>query len=293
MRIAAVVVVVSSSVASASPDSVAAADKVVRANIAASWTSHAKLDATTTHDLVFDPAVDENRTPWFDSKCGDTYCNDEVMLFGDWVVLSKTKLAPFKPTIVLDDDAHVGWFSADLVFKGALGTGDTVTVQGSWPVRVTGVLVDDHGWKVAAEKFSLVATDASLVKTADWTPNYGDIKDKPELEFAAWFPGHLAEHMSSRATNATGTSPTDFFRTKPLMTTFVRTLDKLKMTTKWIELTPLAGGKIAWAHTTVTLQIKGGEKIMTVGIVAVPEGGTWKWVSLNWSPEVQPDAAVH
>lgn len=293
MRIVGVLVLVSSSLASASPASIAAADKVVRANIAASWTSHTKLDATTTADLVYNPAVDENRTPWWDDKCGKDYCNDEVMLFGDWVILDKTKLAPFKPAIVIDDDAHVGWFSADLMFKGELGTGDTVHVKGSWPVRVTGVLVDDHGWKVAAEKFSLIASDAVLVKTADWIPNYGEIKDKPELEFASWFPGHVAEHQSSRATGVTGTSPTDVFPSKKMMTAFVGTLDKLKLTPKAVELKSYAGGKIAWVHTTVTLAIKGGEKILTVGIVAVPEGGTWKWVSMNWSPEVQPDAAIH
>ncbi len=269
-----------------------AVEKVVRANIAASFTSHAKLAATAIADFDFRPAIDENRTPWFDDKCGDTFCNDEVMLFGGWVPV-RMKLAAFKPRIQVDDDAHTAWFAADLVFSGSLATGDTVIVPGSWPVRVTGILVDDHGWKVAAEKFSLVTPDAKLVAKEDWVPNYGEITDKPGLELAAWFPKHLADHQSARAFAVNGTSPSDVGRDKAAMTKLARAWDKLAFVPKSADVTVLAGGKVAWAHVTVTMAIKGGVKIMTVGIVAVAEADGWRWVSLNWSPEVQPDDATH
>jgi len=265
----------------------------VRANIAAAYTSHTKLDATATVDLVLDPAVDENRTPWWDDKCDNTYCNDEVRLFGGWVLLHGFKLAPFTPKIVVDDAARVAWFTADLEFSGTLAAGDTLSVKGKWPVRAIGIVVDDHGWKVAAEKFSLVATDAKLVANHDYIANYGSITGATEKSFAAWFPKKLAAHRSARAIGVTGTSPRDVGRTKPAMAKLVASWDKLALSTKAVELKVLAGGKIAWAKTTVVLPVKGGSKLLTVGIVAVPESGGWKWVLLNWSPELQPDEAVH
>jgi hypothetical protein len=293
MRFAIVLVWIgSAAVAAADPASTAAVDKVVRANLAASFTSHARLAATATADLAFAPAVDENRTPWWDDRCGDTFCNDEVMLFGGWIMLGM-KPAPVKPRIVVDDAAHVAWFAADLKLIGTLGTGESITVKGAWPLRVTGILVDDHGWKVAAEKFSLVVPDATLVGKDDWVPNYGEITGKPSLEIAAWFPGHLAEHQSARAHAVNGTAPADVGRDRASMTKLAKAWDKLALVPKSVDVTALAGGKVAWAHATVTLPVKGGVKILTVGIVAVPEDGGWRWVSLNWSPEMQPDDAIH
>jgi len=77
------------------------------------------------------------------------------------------------------------------------------------------------------------------------------------------------------------------------MTKLAGAWDKLAFVPKSADVTVLAGGKVEWAHVTVTLPVKGGVKIMTVGIVAVSEAGGWRWVSLNWSPEVQPDDATH
>jgi hypothetical protein len=269
-------------------------EKVVRANLAAAYTSHSKLDATATKDLVFEPAVDENRRVWWDGRCGSSYCNDDVMLFGDWIMVD-LELAPFTPTIVIDDSAHVAFFAADLVFSGTLATGNTVRIKGKWPVRVTGIVVDDHGWKVAAEKFSLVTDDATLLSADDYAPYADKLDDPPAVELAAWFPGHLADHQSARAFRATGTADGDVASDRAAMTRLARSWDKLALTPKSAEFTPLANGKVAWAEVTVTLPTGtlARVKIMTVGIIAVREADTWRWVSLNWSPRVQPHEATH
>lgn len=295
MRALAIVAIsLSSGVALADPKSAAAVEKVVRANIAAAFSSHAKLDATIVEDVAFHPLVDENTTPWWDDKCGTTYCNDDIRMWGSSTVKTM-KVAPFKPTIVVDDKAGVAWFSAELKLVGTLLEGErTITaIKGTWPVRVTGVLVDDKGWKVAAEKFSLAISDSKLVAQDDWVANYGELKDKVEKEIASWFPKQIAARQSARASAVNGTAPAEVGRDKAAIARLVKAWDKLPLQLKDVDWTELAGGKVGWAHVTVFLPTKKGKKKLTVGIVAVPEAGGWRWVAMSWSPEVAAADATH
>jgi len=289
------VVLATSPRAQADAQSVVAVEKVIRANIAASIDSHAALDATATSDLKFYPLVDDNASPWFDDKCGKSYCNDVVMLFGTSPTMVNMKVAPYKPVIVVDDTTKVAWFSAELKFTGTLREGErhVFDTKGTWPVRVTGVLVEDKGWKVAAEKFSLTLADRKLVSMDDYLPNWGAIADASEREIAGWFPRQLGAKQSTRAHAVNGTSPTEVGRDKATIARLVKGWDKLALTPRRVDFTSLAGGKVAYIHVTLTMPTKPRTKIVTVGIVAVLEGGGWRWVSLNWSPEVQASDAQH
>ncbi len=301
MRAGIVVAVIAGMTTPAVADSasVAAVEKVVRANIDASvnTASHSKLDETTTKSLVFHPAADENRSPWFDDKCGDKYCNDDIFMFGGNVGVLPRKIAPYKLTIVVDDEKKVAWFSAELKVGTTLIEGERkpIKTKGTWPLRVNGIVVEEGGsWKVAAEKFAFALSDAALMKSDDWLPNYGKLEGTVESEIAAWFPKGLAAKKSSRATMVNGTAPGELGRDKAKIDKLVKTWDKLPLTLQAVDWTPLANNAIGWAHVTVSMPVKNGKtKIMTVGVVAVPENGGWRWVSLNWSPDINGSAAAH
>jgi hypothetical protein len=277
--------------------SVAAVEKVVRANIEAAFTSHGKLDATTTKGVQFHPAADENDSPWFDGKCGERYCNDGVFVFGKSPAVTKQKIAPYKLSIVVDDAKNVGWFFTELKVAATLLEGDAkpLATKGTWPIRVNGIVVKEGDtWKVAAEKFSFALSDAKLVQTDDWIPNYGELKGTVETEIAAWFPKGLAAKQSTRATIVNGTAPGEVARDKAKLGKLVKAWDRLALSTEAVDWTPLANGAIGWAHVTVTMPLKNEKKkIMSVGIVAVPEEGGWRWVSLNWSPDTYGSGAAH
>jgi hypothetical protein len=281
--------------------SVAAVEKVVRANIDAAFTSHTKLDATLAKDAQFHPAFDSDDTsPWFTDKCGDKYCNDAIDMFGETVVVVKQKLAPYKVAIVVDDVKKVGWFSTELKVSARMLEGsDThpAKTNGTWPVRVIGVVVDDAGtWKVAAEKFSLALSDAKLLKgEGDTEPNYGALTGAVEKEIAAWFPKGITAKQSPRASVVNGTAPGELGRDKAKIGKLVKTWDRLELKTQGVEWTTFASGAIGWAHVALTIPMKGGKKVkrLSVGIIAVPEEGGWRWVALSWSPEVASMDAAH
>jgi hypothetical protein len=52
----------------------------------------------------------------------------------------------------------------------------------------------------------------------------------------------------------------------------------------------LANGAIGWATATVMMPRKSGKGAveMRVAVVAVPEGGTWRWVSIQYQYEWNP-----
>ncbi|HEY4242350.1 MAG TPA: hypothetical protein VGM88_21180 [Kofleriaceae bacterium] len=218
---------------------------------------------------------------------------------GVWGGFEPLRVGAYTPRITVNATATAAWFAVEVALTGqiAFGYSPMDKTKATWPVRISGVLVDDHGWKVVAEEVSFEVGDKALTaKTFGYLDYPALDKDPDARAIAAWLPGKLLAHRSEAAAPAfvSGTAPGDTARDAAALAKLVGSWDKLKLQTRAVTTKTLAGGKLLWADVVVTLEVRKGEfKELRLGVVAVPEAGEWRWVALNWNPEVDPDVAAH
>src|SRR5438067_1989202 len=98
---------------------------------------------------------------------GDTSLPRARALFG--ADSGEAKLEPSTPTIVVDDAHHFAWFH--VVVDGSyivelMGAHGPNRDRSHAQLRVSGLAIDDHGWKIAALMFSNVVSDKVLYRLA-------------------------------------------------------------------------------------------------------------------------------
>ena len=104
---------------------------------------------------------------------------------------------------------------------------------------------------------------------------------------AGWFPsGFVGAAAKTGTLVASGTSPTEF-KTAAAATQLAKSWDALKLGATKIEATSLAGGAIAWVKAEVRMPRKTKAVSMTLFAILVPDGTSWKWVSLQYQPAFQ------
>jgi hypothetical protein len=205
----------------------------------------------------------------------------------------EAKLEPGTPTLVVDDAHHYAWFH--------------VVVDGSYVVelyaehgpnrershsklRVSGIAIDDHGWKIAALMFTNAISDKFLFQGTQ--PNFirpaklGASSAKPAADaLVHWiYEGTLAARAAKSPTlAANGTAPAEVAAGAAAVK-LARGWDALKMWTSDVEATTFADGAVAFVHGSVYLPRPDGGVQMLLGAVLVRTDDGWRWTCLNFGP---------
>lgn len=195
--------------------------------------------------------------------------------------------------VAVGSDGGIGWFQAPFV---ATITGDDPDGGASKPekdaLRFGGIVVGDGAsWEIVAAMYVRPVSDKVLLAGTGGTPATGAPRLTGDRKLAGvvagWFTAGFAPAAATRGTlMASGTSPAEY-KTGAGAVTLAKGWDKLKLGATDIDARLLAGGKVGWVHATVVLPRKKGKGAvrMQLAIVALPDGDTWRWVSLMYQFE--------
>ncbi|MCX5743957.1 MAG: hypothetical protein NT062_15815 [Proteobacteria bacterium] len=202
-------------------------------------------------------------------------------------------------TIVVDEPAKVAWFQAPATIKYKEYVGEGIT---GWAkpraVRMSGLLVDDGGWKLARVIYTNSIADKDLVDSAAYEdpplkPADGPAKLTGDAAIAkvaeTWFApsGGFGKGASTTPTIVVnGTAPSEFAAGSAAAMKLARSWDLLKLGAVTIEAT--AFGTMGFVRAKVRLPVKKGKTTLatdlTLYAIVVDEGKSgWKWQSINWS----------
>ena len=191
-------------------------------------------------------------------------------------------------------DKHVAWFhcvvNTSWVMELMTEKGPN-TRRDTGQLRISGIAVEDHGWKIAAAMVADVVPDKSLYKNLDHESTrpaaLDGQADSAGGALARWlYEGTLAAHRTKGALAiANGTAPAERGESTAA-TNLAKGWDKLKMLGRPITSKTFGGGAYAIVFEQVFMPVKGqGTARMVLGAVLVKEGDDWRWVSLNFSPQ--------
>jgi hypothetical protein len=188
--------------------------------------------------------------------------------------------------LVVDAKAHVAWFHYAVVIKYVeFGPETPMTAT----FRVSGVAVDDHGWKLAAIVWSRVIPDKDLLaraQTGRSRPKQAPRPDAVEARAVAhWFDGGAIakDRATAGPTVASGTAP-DELAAGAAAGKLATSWDALKM---WaFDLESKRWGSVAFVAAKVALPTKKRDAavVMDLGAVLVEDNGAWRWVSVAFAP---------
>lgn len=205
-----------------------------------------------------------------------------------------------KPTIAIDDATGLAYFQAPFnthtVFfdvSGDMGDQTYKSVE-----RVGGIAVlDGSTWKIAAAMWTRgLDSDAKLIKkekegaVPTMLPSgeptiTGDAKLGGIVR--GWFKTGFAPAAAKTGKRiASGTGPKEFGVDAAALK-MAKTWDKLGLVPSTIEVTQVAGGKAAFAKVQCIWKAQKGKTNipMLLGIVLIPDGADWRWVSMQFSPD--------
>lgn len=289
-KLIALVLMLVPTVAAANDADQEAVAKLVRANIAASITTHCEFAATTVRGFEVIPAETPPRGIWDASEfCGAPGGDGPIHLFGSWE--TRLQIDAFTPHVVIDDPDRAAWFSAEVRYAGT-GDDGSNRPRGTWPIRIMGLAIDDGGWKIAAVEYSYEVAEANQEKWSSLMPTYRLASQRSPLEhhFAGWI-GHLSAHRSAHAFSATGIGPHETATDARGMAQLATRWDRIPLTLKDVNATEV--GNVAWVELVTTRRTKTGVVILTLGMIAVKDGDDWRWVALNWHPDTLLNIALH
>ena len=186
-----------------------------------------------------------------------------------------------KLTVVVDDANHAAWFH---------GVVNSTYSGGPMTFRISGVALDDHGWKIAAIMWAAAIPDKQLLASPSDKGEPGDpaLYDNVAVakQVGQWFGTGLAAHAATGAI-ASGTAPNEY-QTGGGVAALVKGWDKLKLVADKVDVHTWAGDKIGFASGVVELPV-GKDKIvpMNFGTVLVPADGAWQWSSPSFFHDSQ------
>jgi hypothetical protein len=262
----------------------------------------AKDDAAYGKTLAKDALLWDGNGQAFTLDCKDCPSRAFIALYGEGGFFggsAKHKLG--KLTVVVDDAHGVAWFQGpfEATYKSEGGANPcgppTAGGSSTMQMRVGGIAVDDHGWKIAAIMYTHPMADADLI---DKSKAY-EVKLSTSNEIAGdkevstsilnWFPKLSTAKTSGKVMVASGSAPNEFFE-GATVAKIAPEWDKLGLVVSKIDTHVFAGGTIAFVHADTLMPIKKTPYAtpLALGAVAVHENGEWKWVSLQFAPGLAP-----
>jgi len=229
-----------------------------------------------------------------DTAKADEPFNFGVDLTGNFSGSASIKIE--KMTVVVADGGHAAWFHVrgTLKYKEVVGEGIDDWAK-PLPVRVSGALVDDHGWKIVRVAYTAPIEDKEMIASAGYhdpplSPASGAPAHTGDAAIGkavdAWFPGGLVAAAGAQTIVANGTAPGERGDDRAAALKLAKAWDKLKLGAT--EVDAVAFGKLGFVRVVVRLPVKpakGKTPIaaeMVLHAVVADEGGTWRWQSLNW-----------
>jgi len=212
--------------------------------------------------------------------------------------------------IGVDDKRGVAWFQGPIAL-----TINTCCGVVKDTMRMSGIVVQDGAgagkpWKPVALALSRQLPDARLFKGASEQISDAvgaDILGKTPIEkqiIAGWFAkGGLAKSKASASTIvASGTAPAEY-ATNAGAVKLAAAWDTIDLRTRLIRSRTFANDAIVMARISVELPVAAENKAspMDLYAIAIPEAGTWHWVSLQFttplakapmSPKQPPESVV-
>jgi hypothetical protein len=196
-----------------------------------------------------------------------------------------------KPGAVISGTAGgVGWFLAPFTatFEADNPEGGSSKPDKS-SMRMGGIVTGSGTtWTIAAAMYVATISDKEMLNGTGGTPASGAPKLSGDKKLAGivagWFTSGFAPNAAKKGTLvASGTSPSEM-KSGSGAVTLVKSWDKLKLGATTVDAQLLADGKIGWVTAEVKLPRKGGKGAvtMTLAAIVVPDGDTWRWVSLMY-----------
>jgi hypothetical protein len=194
-----------------------------------------------------------------------------------------------KPGAVISGTAGgVGWFLAPFTatFEGDNPEGGPAKPDKT-NMRMGGIVTGGgKTWTIAAAMYVATISDKELLKGTSGTPASGAPKLSGDKKLAGvvagWFTSGFAPNAAkNKPLIASGTSPSEM-KSGSGAVTLVKSWDKLKLGATTVDAQLLADGKIGWVTAEVKLPRKSGKGAvtMTLAAIVVPDGDSWRWVSL-------------
>ena len=211
----------------------------------------------------------------------------------DWTAIIadvEWKLGPL--AIGVDPKHGVAWFQAAVSLQiDSVIVGINCCDITADAMRMSGIVVQEgKAWKLVAIALSRQLSDAQLFKGAkDNIETSIDVDDANPLEkqiIATWFAkGGLAKsHVTAPSVVASGTAPAEY-ATNEAAVKLAAAWDAIDLRTRAIESKTFANNAIALVHVDMQLPVKRANKAapMDLYAIAIPEGKTWHWVSLQFT----------
>jgi ketosteroid isomerase-like protein len=209
-------------------------------------------------------------------------------LYGADAGEGKLALAELKVTV----GDHVAWFQsvvdASYVME-LMGEHGPNRKRDTAQFRLSGIAIDDHGWKIAAAMIADIESDTALYKLLDSDAKRPDsiaaAGDSPAGALGHWlYDGTLAANQSkAKLVIANGTAPGERGE-NAAAAALAKGWDKLKMWVTPVDSRVFGGLAFAWGNVFLPVKGKGAAR-MVVGAIAAKEGGGWKWLSVSFSPQ--------
>ena len=221
--------------------------------------------------------------------------NEKTPLNADVFAIRAIK-DPKTVKVTVDAARHVAWFQVVTEETPVDTSGDACHYMGTMcdpephPMHVSGLAVDDKGWKLAAVFFTTAMPDKELLALAKQPyfssapiPRQVTTSGDPDLAKAAagWIAA-LGKSAATGAVLATGSAP-DEVASGPAAVKLASKWDKLKLVAGSIDATTVAGGAIGIVNARVVWPYKKDLAFdLRLAAIAVRDGTTWKWVLLDF-----------
>jgi hypothetical protein len=205
-------------------------------------------------------------------------------------------------TVHADDASGIAWFQgrARIVQKPHPGYEDLGLDTENEPFRFSGIALKQPGWQIAALSSATLLLDKELIAQANNKHSknnvipLGTLPKQPKRKgdaaitaaAAAWFsPGGFGKAASGTGIKmVSGTAPAEH-AIGAATAKLVKAWDGLTLHPLSIQGTKLANGKLGVVRAVIALPIPKQKYAapLVLTAVVVPEGDTWRWVTLHWA----------
>jgi len=233
--------------------------------------------------VVFDDTIARNAT-----------ADDAATYFSSFAIKSTGAIK-----IEVDDKRHAAWFETVAAANTLDQAGDSCTSDKpcaaiKFKMHISGLALDEGGWKLAVIVLSMTVSDYELGQRAkqpgfESAPMPTQVATSGDSSLAAavqdWIAGaKLGKTSASGTVYALGTAP-DEIATAGAAAKLAAKWDKLKLAPNRIEAKALGGGAFGFAYAEVMWPVKPDMVFrLRFGTIAVREGNDWRWLTLDFSP---------
>jgi hypothetical protein len=198
-----------------------------------------------------------------------------------------------KLDVWVDATRGIGWFRGS--FEHTVTNQQTSDDTKAPSTPMSGVVIDAGGWKIAALVLTHPVADRKLIDTAakgKLVPASGAPKLSGDEALAKSAAEWIAKGFSTKSLvgaklAATGTAPGEV-QSGAGVAKLVKAWDGLKLGATSIDARVWAKGTIGFVRADVLMPLKKGGKAapLVLGAIALNDGTSWRWVSLQFATPV-------